>query len=407
MPAMRHFGGLTALVLMGLAGCIEFGKLSWAPTISSARPGNASATVAFVAPVHAGRSAISTYVIDCNAAGEARSARGEASPLKVSGLTNGVEYGCVVSASNAAGTSEKSNPVSVTPQPDAANSLADGYRKAAWGTGMSITFPSECSMTVWPSSRPGHAVDAYYLTPISSGKKQGADIGTRLTKVSSIALQVTPFQGQGAQAPMQFNICPSKASVPTAVNAGAIGVMISGSVLFGAAEIEGHRATTLKDNTSYSFKTREGVAITASFIDRCNGHPTPTNAGNSYHYHGLSECVTSAVDHGNGPSHLMGVALDGFPIYGDKDMNGQTIAPHRLDACNGITSPTPEFPQGVYHYVLPSNVKEHNASMRCYSGEISRKELAIANSNGFCYAPQAAGPDASNGKMAMGEILKK
>ena len=77
------------------------------------------------------------------------------------------------------------------------------------------------------------------------------------------------------------------------------------------------------------------------------------------------------------------MALDGFPIYGDKDMNGQTISPSRLDACNGITSPTPEFPQGVYHYVLPSGVKEHNASMRCYSGDISHQELAIADASGL------------------------
>jgi hypothetical protein len=112
------------------------------------------------------------------------------------------------------------------------------------------------------------------------------------------------------------------------------------------------------------------------------------------------------VDHENGPSHLIGVALDGFPIYGDKDMNGQTIAPQRLDACNGIHSPTPEFPQGVYHYVLPSGVKEHNASLRCYGGDISRKELAIADSNSFCYAPQSTGPTDSTGKMAMGEVAR-
>ena len=28
-----------------------------------------------------------------------------------------------------------------------------------------------------------------------------------------------------------------------------------------------------------------------------------------------------------------------------------TITASQLDACNGITSPTPEFPDGIYHYV--------------------------------------------------------
>jgi hypothetical protein len=399
---MRYFGRLFALVAIALAGCNEFGNLPWAPTIATARPGNASAIIAFVSPLYAGQSAISTYVVSCTAAGETLSARGETSPLTVLGLGNGVEYACVVSASNAAGTGANSSTIAVTPQPDAANSLASGYRQVAWAPGMSITFPNACTMTVWPSARPAHAVDEYYLTPVQTGKKPGAVRGTNFTKVSAMSLEVSALRGLGAQAPMQFNICPTKAPVPTAVNAGAIGVLISGSVLFGAAEIVGHRATTLKDNASYSFKSRDGATVTARFIDQCNGHPTPVTAGNSYHYHGLSECVTSMVDHENGPSHLIGVALDGFPIYGDKDMNGQTIAPQRLDACNGIASPTPEFPQGVYHYVLPSGVKEHNASMRCYSGDLPRKELAVADSNGFCYAPQAPGPTNSIGNMEMG-----
>ena len=404
---MRHSGKLFALALFALAGCNEFGSVPWAPYMTAARPGNASAIIAFVAPVYAGQSAISTYVVNCTAAGETWSARGEASPLTVLGLGNGVEYACVVGASNTAGTSANSSAIKVTPQPDSAHSLASGYRQAAWGKGMSITFPNECSMTVWPSARPSHAVDGYYLTPVSTGRKPRAEKGIPFTKVSAMPLEVTPLQGLGAQAPMQFNICPTKAPVPTAVNAGAIGVLISGPVLFGAAEIAGHRATTLKDNASYSFKKRNGQTITAQFIDHCNGHLTPANAGNSYHYHGLSECVTAMADHENGPSHLIGVALDGFPIYGDKDMSGRTIAPASLDACNGITSPTPEFAQGVYHYVLPSGVKEHNASMRCYGGNLSRKELAIADSSGFCYAPQTSGPTNSTGQMAMGEMVKK
>ena len=403
---MRFHGALLGLTLMSLAGCSEFGTLPWAPSIATARPGNASATIAFVTPLYTGQSAISTYVAQCTAAGETWSARGETSPLTVWGLVNGVEYACAVRASNAAGMGDRSSPIKVTPQPDPANSLASGYRKAVWGPGMSVTFANACNMTVWPSARPNHAVDGYYLTPVLTAEKSKSDRSVTVTKVSAMPLEVMPLWGLGAQAPMQFNICPTKAPVPTAVNAGAIGVLISGSVLFGAAEIAGHRATTLKDNASSSFKSPSGATITARFLDRCNGHPTPVNAGNSYHYHGLSECVTSMVDHKNGPSHLIGVALDGFPIYGDKDMNGQTIAPQRLDACNGIHSPTPEFPQGVYHYVLPSGVKEHNASMRCYGGDISRKELAIADSNGFCYAPQSTGPTNSARQMAMGEVAK-
>ena len=399
-------GGLLVLTSVLLAACNPLGALPWAPSITAASTGNASVVLDFSAPLYGGQSAISTYVASCTSASETLSARGEASPLTVAGLANGVEYACVVRASNVAGMGANSSAVTARPGPDTAYSLASGYRQAAWGLGLSVTFANPCTMTVWPSARPSHAVDPYYLTVVPTGAKQIPGSASSVTKLSALPLVVTPFQGPGATEPMQFNICPTKAQAPTAVNAGAIGVLISGSVLYGAAEISGHRATTLKDNVSFAFKGRSGDLIVARFIDRCNGHPTPTYAGNSYHYHGLSACVTSLVDQESGPSHLIGVALDGFPIYGDKDMNGQTIAPQRLDACNGITSPTPEFPQGVYHYVLPSGVKAHHASLRCYGGNISRKVLTIADAGGFCYALQASGSNSANGKMRMGALAK-
>jgi hypothetical protein len=45
--------------------------------------------------------------------------------------------------------------------------------------------------------------------------------------------------------------------------------------------------------------------------------------------------------------------------------------------------------------------------MRCYGGDLSRKELATADSIGFCYAPQVPGSINSMAKMGMGEIAKK
>ena len=169
LRTLGHFGPLYLVALLALAGCNEFGDLAWAPSIATAKPGNASAIISFVAPVYAGQSTISTYVVNCTAAGESLSARGEASPLTVLGLANGVEYACAVSASNAAGTGAYSSTIKVTPKPDSSNSLASGYRQAAWGPGISITFPNKCTMTVWPSARPSHAVDAYYLTPLLTG----------------------------------------------------------------------------------------------------------------------------------------------------------------------------------------------------------------------------------------------
>ena len=121
LRTVRFSGRQLALVSMALAGCGEFGNLPWAPSITAARPGNASAIIAFVAPLHAGRSALSTYAVHCTAASESWSARGEASPLTVAGLANGVAYACVVNASNACGTGANSSAIAVTPKPDTAN----------------------------------------------------------------------------------------------------------------------------------------------------------------------------------------------------------------------------------------------------------------------------------------------
>ncbi len=254
---------------------------------------------------------------------------------------------------------------------------------------MSVTFPSECSMTIWPGARPNHAVDAFYLAPPLQGAAAAKALAR--TAVSGMPLVVTEYRGDGVQTPISFNVCPAKASTTTATNAGVIGVMISGASLYKAAEIVGHRASALKDNASYCFKNQAGKSDVAHFIDNCNGHPTPANAGNSYHYHGLSPCVTAQVDKEDGPSHLIGVALDGFPIYGDRNIDGKPVALSQLDACNGITSATPEFRQGIYHYVLPGDSKEHNSSMRCYAGTVPSKELAAAQAAGFCYSAPPAG----------------
>ena len=74
-------------------------------------------------------------------------------------------------------------------------------------------------------------------------------------------------------------------------------------------------------------------------------------------------------------SNIIGFALDGFPIYGpvgylqegldlkstimrssytgELDINGNPTyisGSGDLDDCNGLDGPTPEFPNGIYHY---------------------------------------------------------
>ncbi len=89
----------------------------------------------------------------------------------------------------------------------------------------------------------------------------------------------------------------------------------------------------------------------------------------------------------NGHSPLIGFALDGWPIYGpvgwldtnhnsillkssytgtaDQAGNPSYVANSGdLDICNGITSPTPEFPEGIYHYVMSIRANEDGTVYR-------------------------------------------
>ncbi len=96
-----------------------------APVIGSAQPGNGSATVSFSAPSFDGGSAIMSYTATCGAG----TASGPASPLTVTGLANGVQVNCSVTATNGVGTGPASASLAVTPTAD-----PDGRLDPIFGT---------------------------------------------------------------------------------------------------------------------------------------------------------------------------------------------------------------------------------------------------------------------------------
>ncbi len=262
-------------------------------------------------------------------------------------------------------------------------SLAAGYQQAKWGANMTVTFPTSCTMTVISNGLPNHAMSAYYLRPAS-----GNYTTVVATTPDGLALTIQPNPNTPSPISTTYNICPTKATTTTVTNMGSIGTMISGAALFNA--YDGTGSPAMSQNVSVNFIDSSGHPQTASFLDNCNGHATPAQAGNTYHYHGLSSCITALVDNTGGPSHLIGVALDGFPVYGGRDMNGNVIKVSQLDQCNGITSPTPEFPTGVYHYVLPEGVTNGQSSIGCYSGTVTSAQIARAQINGICVSKIAS-----------------
>ncbi len=171
----------------------------------------------------------------------------------------------------------------------------------------------------------------------------------------------------------------------TPANQGPIGVLLDGAALYNPYEAN-HSTVATSDN----FIATVG-GVSASFLDTCDGHPGP---GGQYHYHGLPACLVSYATGGSttvtsvtslsgattrGVSEvneaskqpvILGFAFDGFGIYDNVAMNGRVIPVATLDACNGIFSPVPGYPHGIYHYVL-ENVKGSRSSIGCFHGIVS------------------------------------
>ena len=137
------------------------------------------------------------------------------------------------------------------------------------------------------------------------------------------------------------------------------------------------------------FEDANQTAATGRIFSGCCGHPQLTGV---YHYHKYPTCLRflkgdvwqsekekcdelDTLISSGGHSPLIGFALDGWPVYGPvgwKDTNriskllkssytgandvygnpSYVAASGDLDECNGLVSPTPEYPEGIYHYVM-------------------------------------------------------
>ena len=105
---------------------------------------------------------------------------------------------------------------------------------------------------------------------------------------------------------------PTPAASPTCAP-GAIGILITGSVLFNALDAPG----------------RDAVAHETQ--DACQGHP---QQGGVYHYHSVSTCIDDKRLPG-GHSALVGYALDGFGLFGRYGEGGKLLSSADLDECHG------------------------------------------------------------------------
>jgi hypothetical protein len=222
--------------------------------------------------------------------------------------------------------------------------VASGGCSSSSSTGSTSTAPSATS-----TSAGGTGTAAL---PSAYGRFGGSatvslDVTTVVIRTTDVPDHPSPYFGTGSAnyespvAGMQVNQnriasqtivfrIPSvpAAATPSDTPLGPIGVATNGVVLFNQYAA-GRMPLT---NEIFSF-------------DRFNGHPSPSN---QYHYHVEPLWLTSS----RGKGTLIGVLLDGFPVYGTVDENGS--APSDLDSCNGHTGVKDDYPQGIYHYHVTS-----------------------------------------------------
>ena len=132
-------------------------------------------------------------------------------------------------------------------------------------------------------------------------------------------------------------ITPAESPTKPATPLGPIGVAINGIPVFNQYAGPGTPLT----NEINSF-------------DQYNGHPQQSG---SYHYHVEPKYITTQ----KGRSALLGVLLDGYPVYGPME-NGVILTSSNLDAYHGHSTATAEFPGGIYHYHTTADAPYINGS---------------------------------------------
>ncbi|XP_066288587.1 uncharacterized protein [Branchiostoma lanceolatum] len=157
---------------------------------------------------------------------------------------------------------------------------------------------------------------------------------------------------------------PQVASQTTCLPMGPVGVAINGVPIFNPF-------------TSECLDAKENEVF-----DECDGHPAPNG---QYHYHIHPDCV---FDGTSSHSQIVGVAADGFAIYGPVDEDGTVLTNADLDECHG------RMKDGVYRYHVTN---EYPYFMACFKGTV-RSDSGIMTGRCRCEVNDvvSTGTDSNN-----------
>jgi hypothetical protein len=153
---------------------------------------------------------------------------------------------------------------------------------------------------------------------------------------SNPAFQLNPNRIIEQTGVFRIPLTPTRQSTPSPTPLGPIGVSVNGVPIF----------------NQYAGPNQPLTGEINTF-DQYAGHPEQTGV---YHYHVEPTYLTRTTR-----DALVGVLLDGYPVYGPLE-NGKLLTSADLDAAHGHTTPTKEFPAGVYHYHTTGDAPYINGS---------------------------------------------
>lgn len=261
--------------------------------------------------------------------------------------------------------------------PTTGDSTLAGVEAAQWSDNVAITVNDDGTFNFASDGLPSHELPDEFLVPTSGQFEPPVTEDETNVVATAVAVVASPVD-------VDIPLVPVWSETTTDTNLGIIGVMISGAQLFNDYEDMDRQFVAVDDNFSV-----DGVG----FVDACNGHPLAlladgTGNGN-YHYHGVPYCITDVVDVAGEHSTIIGVLLDGYPVYGNKDVDGAEVTNADLDECSGHVGVTPEFPEGIYHYHLTDDAAPY--TIDCYHGEVAASSADAGGPGGG--GPPGGAPD--------------
>jgi trimeric autotransporter adhesin len=278
-----------------------------APTVGTASAENAQASVIFTAPVSNGGSAITGYTITSNPGNI--TGTGTASPITVTGLTNGTAYTFTVTATNAIGTSVASS---------ASNSVTPSTAPGAPTIGTASAGNAQAVVTFTaPVSNGGSAITGYTVISVPGGLTGTGTVSpitvSGLTNGTAYTFTVTATNaiGTGVISSASNSVTPSTVPGAPTIGTAAEGnaqavVTFTAPVSNGGSAITGFTVTSspggltgtgtaspitvsgLINGTAYTFTVTATNAIGTSVASSGSNSVTPTAPitdydGNVYH----------------------------------------------------------------------------------------------------------------------------